>query len=71
MSKPPCFQPALGGYCAPSAKAAAWPKGARLRCDDRLALAGIIIVLRFGIPWKMMPREFGCSGMTCCGLAPR
>ena len=30
-----------------------------------LALAGIIFVLRSGIPWEMLPREMGCSGMTC------
>ena len=41
------------------------PKGGRPRCDDRLALAGVIFVLRSGIPWEMLPRELGCSGMTC------
>lgn len=41
------------------------PKGGRPRCDDRLALAGIIFVLRSGSPWEMLHREFGCSGMTC------
>jgi transposase len=31
-----------------------------------IALAlGIIFVLRSGIPGEMLPREFGCSGMTC------
>lgn len=42
------------------------PNGGHPRCDDRLAVGGIIFVLRSGVPWEMMPREFGCSGMTCC-----
>jgi hypothetical protein len=30
-------------------------------------LAGIIFVLRSGIPWEMLPQELLCgSGMTCC-----
>ncbi len=41
------------------------PRGGRPRCDDRVALAGIIFVLRSGIPWEMLPSELGCSGMTC------
>ena len=41
------------------------PRGGRPRCDDRAALAGIIFVLRSGIPWEMLPGELGCSGMTC------
>jgi len=41
------------------------PKGGRPRCDDRAALSGIVFVLRSSIPWEMLPRKVGCSGMTC------
>jgi transposase len=30
-----------------------------------VALKGILFVLRTGIPWEYLPREMGCSGMTC------
>lgn len=40
-------------------------KAGRPRCHDRRALAGIVFVLRSGIPWEMLPSELGCSGMTC------
>jgi transposase len=41
------------------------PKGGRPRVPDRAALEGIVYVLRTGIPWRMLPGEFGCSGVTC------
>lgn len=34
--------------------------------DSRQALAGILFVLKSGIPWEMLPQEMGCgSGMSC------
>jgi transposase len=41
--------------------------GGRPRIDDRTALAGIISVLRAGVPWRLLPaKELGCgSGVTC------
>lgn len=42
------------------------PQGGRPPIEDRKALAGIIFVLKSGIPWEMLPQEMGCgSGMTC------
>jgi transposase len=42
------------------------PNGGRPRIDDRAALAGILFILKSGIPWEMLPREMNCgSGMTC------
>jgi transposase len=41
-------------------------KGGRPRVPDRAALAGIVFVLKSGIPWEMLPKEMGCgSGSTC------
>jgi transposase len=38
----------------------------RKRIDDRKVLAGILFVLKTGIPWEQLPQELGCgSGMTC------
>lgn len=41
------------------------PLGGAPRVDDRTALAGIIFVLKTGLPWQMFPKELGCSGSTC------
>jgi transposase len=42
------------------------PRGGRPRIPDRACLAGIVFVLKSGIPWEMLPQELGCgSGMTC------
>ncbi len=42
------------------------PKGGRPRVPDRAALAGIVLVLRTGCPWRLLPKELGCgSGATC------
>ena len=40
-------------------------RGGRPRVPDRAVLEGIVYVLRSGIPWRMMPEELGCSGVTC------
>lgn len=41
-------------------------KGGRPAVDDRKALAGVLFVLRTGIPWEYLPKEMGCGcGMTC------
>jgi transposase len=41
------------------------PKGGRPRVPDRVALAGIVFVLRTGIQWRDVPMAMGCSGKTC------
>jgi transposase len=45
-----------------------WKPGTRGRrpVEDRAAFAGILFVLKTGIPWEYLPQEMGCgSGMTC------
>jgi transposase len=38
----------------------------RLPVDDRVALRGVIYVLRKGVSWRDVPAErVGCSGVTC------
>ena len=34
------------------------------RVSDRVALAGILFVLKTGLPWEYFPQELGCCGMT-------
>ncbi len=41
-------------------------KGERLRVPSRACLAGIVYVLRTGMPWRLVPGERGFgSGVTC------
>jgi transposase len=41
-------------------------RGGRPPLDDRKVLAGVIFVLRTGVPWEYLPPEMGCGcGMTC------
>jgi transposase len=40
-------------------------KGGRPAIPHRVALTGILFVLKTGIPWEDLPTPMGCSGMTC------
>src|SRR5215203_5864692 len=47
------------------------PKGGRPRVPDRAALGGIVVVLRTGCPWRLLPKALGCgSGVTCWRRLP-
>ncbi len=36
----------------------------RSRVRDRAAFVAIVFVLVAGLPWRLVPRQIGCSGMT-------
>jgi transposase len=36
----------------------------RPRVDDRIAFTAILFVLVMGVPWRVLPRQLGCSGVT-------
>jgi transposase len=36
----------------------------RPRVSDRVAFTAIVFVLVTGMPWRMVPKEIGCSGVT-------
>ena len=36
----------------------------RPRVSDRTALTAIVFVLVAGVPWRLVPRQIGCSGVT-------
>ena len=41
------------------------PKGGHPWCNDRQCLEGILYVLKGGIAWRLLPKEFGISSSTC------
>ena len=42
------------------------PKGGRSHVDGRAVLAGIVFVLKSGIPWEMLPKVMGCGSDSTC-----
>jgi transposase len=36
----------------------------RPRVDHRVAFTAILVVLPTGLPWRLVPQEIGCSGVT-------
>lgn len=49
----------------PAAKPRRFRYPGRKPANNRHALAGIVFVLKSGIPWEMLPGEMGVCGMTC------
>src|SRR4051794_21697881 len=42
------------------------PTGGRPRIADRATFGDIVVVLRTGMPWRLVPQELGCgSGPSC------
>lgn len=39
-------------------------KTGRPRVSDRAAFTAIVFVLLTGLPWRMVPKEIGCSGVS-------
>ena len=39
-------------------------KTGRPRVSDRAAFTAIVFVLMTGVPWRMVPKEIGCSGVS-------
>jgi transposase len=39
-------------------------RSGRPRVGDRAAFTAIAFVLLTGVPWRMVPKEIGCSGQT-------
>jgi transposase len=39
-------------------------KTGRSTVSDRAAFTAIVFVLLTGVPWRMVPKEIGCSGVS-------
>jgi transposase len=39
----------------------------RPRVSDRTAFTAIVFVLVTGVPWRLVPQQIGCSGVTAWG----